>query len=299
MHKNTMLMIIVICIALLFIYMLVPVYHYNYKLINQVESFSNGLPKLFMYWEHKKGSKKRPAYLDLCLETVKKNCKNSFDIIVLDEKTINYYLQDLRPDLDEKLSIPQKTDYYRYALLEKYGGCWLDFDTIVMKDLSPIMEHLNKYDFVGGGCHFDDCTNGGHPRPFNGIMFARKNCRLMKMCLKECDRLLDEHVSLKNTYFLLGRENMWKNIDMLRKNGWDYYHIDSKCQERDSKYVKLKNHRFISKEDIDPNCIGKMFFVPIYNTAPGFPEWFKKMDREDILNGDMLISKLFRMNFAS
>ena len=72
-----------------------------------------------MYWENKK-NKDRPEYIDLCFETIKKHCSKDFKINVLNEKTIHNYLNNLRPDIQYKLSIPQKTDYYRYNLLYKY-----------------------------------------------------------------------------------------------------------------------------------------------------------------------------------
>ena len=50
----------------------------------------------------------------------------------------------------------------------------------------------------------------------------------------------------------------------------------------------------ISNEDIDKKCINKTYFVPIYNTSPGFPQWFKILSKTDILKSNFLISKLFR-----
>ena len=89
---------------------------------------------------------------------------------------------------------------------------------------------------------------------------------------------------------------LWKNIDNLRKNekDWDYYHYDSKCLERDSRDRKMRNHISLSDEDIDSNCEGKHLFIPIYNTNPGFPGWFKNMSKEEILKSNLLIGKTFR-----
>jgi hypothetical protein len=79
----------------------------------------------------------------------------------------------------------------------------------------------------------------------------------------------------------------------MKEYNWDYYHWDSKCIERDSKGIKYINNRLLSNENIDKNC-KKLLFIPIYNTAPGFPEWFNKMSEKEILNSNFLISKLFR-----
>src|SRR5690606_2883659 len=97
--------------------------------------------------ETKKGSKK-PPYIDMCLELFHKKCKNVYDVIILDEKSVYKYLPNLRKDLD-KLPLALKADYIRVALLYKYGGLWLDADTIVITDLHEIKEKLDEgWDFV-------------------------------------------------------------------------------------------------------------------------------------------------------
>ena len=271
-------------------------------------SISKTIPKtipktennIWMYWENKPGAVK-PSYLKLCYDTVLYHCKSKFNIYLINEKTIYKYLPNLRRDLASKLDISPKSDYLRYQLLEKYGGIWIDADTIIIQDIIPIMEKLKTYDFVGFGCHYSDkiCqkVNGGFPRPATWVMASRKNGILMKLCCKACDTILDnDRGDLRDNYFGLGRNLLWKQIDYLLDNdpSWKYYHYNSKCIERDSNGNKIRNNRSISNENIDSYCKTKYMFVPIYNTAPGFPKWFIKMDKKSILNSNMLISKLFR-----
>ena len=270
------------------------------------ESFISGdVYNIWMYWENLPGNKKSP-YLDLCYKTVKKNCSNNFKIHLLDEKSVYDYIPDLRKDLNSKLSIQQKVDYIRYILLYKYGGIWVDADTIVIKNLKPIIEKLNHYDFVGFGCHFNNkeqCLNSGKPYPANWVMGSRKNGKLMKLCIDKCNLYINSSNNLKKSYHILGRETLWSEISYLLKNDkeWNYYHYNSKCIERDSNNKKLYNSRAISDEDIDKQCEDKFLFMPIYNTAPGFPEWFKNMDESKLLKSNMLISKIFRksLNYHS
>ena len=260
------------------------------------------IPKwtIWMYWEYKKPkTSSRPVYLDICYETVMKHCSNSFKIQMLDEISIHKFLPGLRNDLDDKLTIPQKTDYYRYELLRKYGGIWLDTDIIVMNDLKPIADLLNNgYSYIGAGCHGNNCRPNGFPKPANWFMASLPGDPLVSRCIKKCDKLLDTYDTLKEKYFILGRETMWDEISYLLKNmpTWRYYHLDSICTERDSNDKKYVNARFLSNEDNDPKCNNKQLFIPVYNTAPGFPDWFKSMSREEILESSntMLISKLFR-----
>ena len=282
-------------IFIILIYLIIFTYLIVKKNKNNVETFTDGKPNIWLYWENKPG-KNKPDYLNLCYDTIKKHCSKTFNIHLLDEKKIFKYLPDSRKDLHLKLNIPQKTDYYRYRLLYKYGGIWIDSDTIVMKDLGEIIDKLNKYDYVGFGCHYKDCRDGGYPRPANWVMASRKNGILVKALVDESERIINKK---KIRYHDLGREMIWRKIDELRsKSDWDYYHYDSKCLERDSRDRKLRNHISISNEDVDKNCLDKHLFIPIYNTAPGFPDWFVKMDKKQIMDSDMHIGKLFKKSLT-
>ena len=163
----------------------------------------------------------------------------------------------------------------------------------------PLIEKLKQYDFVGFGCHFKDqkkCIKSGYPYPANWVMASRKNGILMKRCVDKCDLYFNKNVNLKKKYHKIGRELLWSEIKYLLKNNksWNYYHYNSKCIERDSKNNKFYNKRTISGENIDKYCEDKFLFIPIYNSAPGFPNWFNNMTEKNILKGNMLISKLFR-----
>ena len=255
---------------------------------------------IWLYWENKSGSVEPPKYIQLCHDTVRKHCGSNFVINILNEKTIHNYVADLRTDV-ETLNIPQKADYYRLKLLYEYGGIWLDSDIIVMKNLTPIINKLNnKHDFVGFGCHFRKCEHSGHPKPANWVMASKPHTEFMRRCVSECDTILNnmgpQSLNNNKNYFALGRTLLWKQIKYCRENikNWDYYHYDSKCLDRDSQYVKIRNKRLMSTEDIDSGCADKSLFIPVYNTAPGFPKDFLNLSKDEILKGDLLISKLFR-----
>ena len=128
-------------------------------------------------------------------------------------------------------------------------------------------------------------------------MMSKKNEILLKNCITQANNFLNQYKTLKHHYFILGRNLISSEIKHLLRNNlnWDYYHHTSICTERDSNDRKLVNSRMISNEKIDTRCLDKMFFIPIYNTAPGFPNWFLKMEKEKILKSDMLISKFFRL----
>lgn len=251
---------------------------------------------LWLYWETPEDSTK-PAYIELCHDTILHNCKDDFDIRFLSPKNLTQYFdQESLPSSLHKLRIPQKADYIRLLALSTYGGMWLDSDIIVFRSLSPLMRVLNKHDFAGFGCHSLFCKThpNGKGRPANWALISRPRGILMTRCLKQATKIINEHdLSLPRNYHKIGRELLWDNIKVLKNQiGYDYYHFDSTCIERDSSGNKYTNERLLSKtEKMDCHS----YFMPMYHTAPGFPKWFKNMDSASILNGNFLVSSLFRV----
>jgi len=297
------------CLNVFIIICLIVYWIYLYKKMN-IENFEdisksieqNELPyHIWMYWENKPG-KTKPIYLDLCYKTIIKNCPR-FKIHLLDQNTVKNFLPNMRPDLSSKLErIPMKTDYIRYNLLYHYGGIWLDSDIIVFKDLSDIIKKLQEYEYIGFGCHEGDkkcqASMYGYPKPANWVMISRKHSLLLKHCINKADKLLDIHDnSYFNThYHILGRNLIWDCIQEIKSKNknWDYLHMSSKCIERDSKGRKYTNQVNMTMEDVDEYCKNKKYFMPIYNTAPGFPKWFLDLSETEILNSTLLISKHFK-----
>lgn len=292
------IIIIIILLIVCYIY-----YKNSIKIDTFISTKNTKLPNyIWLYWENKPNTIK-PVYLNLCFETIKKHNSNNFKIYLLDQTTIYKFIPNIRNDLDKYLTIPQKADYIRLLLLEKYGGIWLDSDIIVIRNLYPILLKLKEYDYVGFGCHSKYCNinTNGYPKPANWVMVSRKNGKLVSKCLASANNMLDTNPSIfSKNYHMLGRNLLWNSINILLKEDkyWNYYHYDSKCIERDSNGNKLINRRSLSNEDIDNKCIDKYLFIPIYNTAPGFPKWFRIMDRKKLLNSSMLISKLFRKSLT-
>tara|TARA_Y100000389_G_scaffold197738_2_gene232890 strand:- start:5849 stop:6703 length:855 start_codon:yes stop_codon:yes gene_type:complete len=272
-------------------------------------------PNIWMYWENIPG-KNKPKYIDLCMDSLKKHCKKDFKIHMLNEKNLYTYFPKMRKDLDN-MSIPQKTDYIRLYALSKKGGIWVDSDIIIFKSLRNYYNDLTRYEFVGFGCHDWNCNfkTNGRGKPANWLMISRKNGVLMNRCLESADKFLDSlnsktELAYPKNYHKLGRELLWDEIQKLdlenekgventkiveSGNGnkkWDYKHYDSRCIERDIYGHKLTNERMLSQEKMDTLC--DLSFIPAYNTAPGFPDWFKNMSKDEIMKGSLLISQLFR-----
>jgi GR25 family glycosyltransferase involved in LPS biosynthesis len=105
-------------------------------------------PIIWMYWENKKGSK-RPGYLELCLKSIYKYCGEKFHIIVLNDSLVRDISRTIHPKFTNINPLGMRADYIRFTMVAEYGGIWLDFDTVVTRDISFILEDLKTYNFVG------------------------------------------------------------------------------------------------------------------------------------------------------
>jgi hypothetical protein len=290
-------------LLLLLLFLIIIKFYYKKNLIkNKFEKFNNK-PIIWMYWENLPG-KKKPGYIDLCIDSIKHNCSNCFNIVICNENTITNYIPDINNIDLSGLKIPIKADYYRYCLLHKYGGIWLDADTIVLKCLCPIYKKLEEYDYIGFGCGYKikDCgmMKIGYGKPFNGIMMSKPNTKFIT-CVKN-KAIYNIKNDKMNYYHSIGRYILEKCIKECKINNpsWDYYHFPSECQEYDSFGNKLYN---ILSENINVlDCDNKRYFFPLYNTHPGgfkdgYPLWFKNMSKEELLNAKIPISPIFTKAF--
>lgn len=269
-----------------------------------VKTLGTNKPILWFYWENIVGRKK-PEYIDLCIDTIYKHCSKDFQIIHLDNKNIYDYLPNLRKDINN-LKLAQKTDYIRLALLYYYGGIWIDADTIVMRSLIDIVHKIKEgYDYIGFGCSKNICMDG-YPYPSNWLMAAPKGSTLIKCTLADVNNLLDNLFSSRKKeldYFEIGKIALWRNIDRLMSKGYAYYHYSSEydaSRDKDGIWVNVDNH--ISKEKTILLNEDKLFVVPLENNKfmgdnPKY-NWFSDLSKSDIINGDYWISYLFRKSLS-
>lgn len=326
MVTKLILILLVLCIILLItqLYLRGKVYKKNKKLSkysdgsntqfkylsSSIENFSNlGLDvkkiyppintprNIWVYWENINRSN-YPTYIKLCLDIMKKYL-GKYNLVILDNNTIKTYLPELRQDFDN-LKVAQKVDYYRIALLYKYGGIWIDADIIVIKDLSPIFDKLDEgYDYVGFGCTGGTCSNGKF-RPSNWVLGARPNSVLMKVVLDKLNVKLDSrNKDLKqndDTYHDYGKIVIWEALEDLKQLGYDYYHFTSEYDgTRDKDLYWIHTPEFFSNQPINFLDESKLMFVVLYNSElSGETDWVKDCEESKLLNSDINLSKIYR-----
>jgi len=290
--KNIYLYLILIIITFIILF-----YFFKYNK-STIESYTNKKPIIWMFWETLPG-KKKPGYIDLCHKSVIHNCSSCFQIIYLNECNIKKYIPEIESYNISHLRIQHKSDIYRYLLLNKYGGLWIDADILVLKCLCKYYKKLDKYDYVGFGCGYNNkfCgqTYSGYGSPLNWMMGSKPKSKYLECILSNVKDKLKNQDKVK--YHEIGKQALRKCHDQLKKtDNWDYYHVTSKCNEYDNDGNKLNN---IFKEYNHNKCNNERYFYPFYNTAPGYPQWFKDLNADEVRNYDLPIKDIIDEAFSS
>jgi len=289
-------MLINLSIFILFILILIILFLFNLKYNFSRNEYFNIKPKLWIYWENKPGDN-IPSYIKLSQLSVYKHCSKSFDIIKLNDENIYNYLPELKEKNFnfEKLLIAQKVDYYRILLLYKYGGLYIDADTLVLRDPIEIIEKLKDYDFVGFGCTGKKC-NYGYSKPSNGIMASRPKSKLIHRVLKNIENKLNKYdKSKKWNYFDLGKYIIWEELEkLIKKENYKYYHYSNDYDgTRDINGNWVNTPILFSNKKLVYKYPNKMLFIVMYNSEMSN---FKNISEEKLLNSNMNITNFFKQS---
>ena len=91
--------------------------------------------KIYTYWVNQ-NNQQTPIYIRMCIKTWEKYIPD-LKLIVINEKNVSEYLSgDIALDSFNKLSLPQQSDVVSVAVLSKFGGVFIDADTIMTKDVT-------------------------------------------------------------------------------------------------------------------------------------------------------------------
>ncbi|MEA2513174.1 MAG: hypothetical protein QOJ59_2661 [Thermomicrobiales bacterium] len=102
-----------------------------------------GKPAIWMAWT---GINPLPDLLALCLASIRRHNGADFEVIVVTPGNLRRYLEP-HPAYDY-LSLTHRADYLRLYLLHRYGGIYLDMDTIALRPMTEIYADLSECDLV-------------------------------------------------------------------------------------------------------------------------------------------------------
>ena len=226
---------------------------------------------------------------------MKKHCSKNFDIKILNDKTIKKYLPNINPDIKNlnKKDLCKYVDYYRLLLLYKYGGIWLDADTIVFKDLQIIIDKLKEpnISLIGFGCS-SSSNNFKCKRklPSNGVMAANKGSPILKTYIRKCDKKLKENTDLKD-YYALGKYVLWDSLEEHDYKGFHLFDLRYDNQFKpEGGWFSPKNH--IENKKLKLLDEDKLLFTYLYNS--NYSEKIRNMTKSELLKSNMVMGQMFR-----
>lgn len=294
--------LILIIIFIIFIFIIILSSINNNKnnkkfiIVDEKKQLPKDKPYLWFYWEDV--NNKKPGYINICINSIYKNCNKTFTIIHLDNNNIDEYLPEIKYNKMNfnSTKIAQKVDFFRILLMYKYGGIYIDVDILVLKDLKPIYDKLKKYDYVGFGCTGLICKYGFN-RPSNWLLCSRPNTKLMKNILfRYFDKLNNNNI---NNYHDLGKLLIWSELDNLSINeGYIYYHYPNLydgTRDITGKWVSMD--RLFSNENIMYDKPNDILFIVLYNSDAS--ETIKNLTTNELLKSDYFISKYFRQTMTN
>lgn len=272
-------------------------YSYNNKIIS-INSYY-----IFTFWEPYNSV---PSYLTLCLKTWKKFLPSYYKIIILDYSNIRKYLgyNLAKKILCRDMSLPIQADAIRVAILHKYGGFWMDTDTIIMN--SNWMDLIKSSDLqIFGNTKFNSQTIG--------FIYASKKSIILKAWLDEIisrikvykHRLFlkkifptkynkDSYQRLRIWHYLgngilnklvkNASEKDFKRIDLKNTNAWPELHLDKGNHRK--KYIDF----YFSKKDMNHFLVNCKGILLLHNSWT--PLKFKKMSKEEFLQQDIMLAHI-------
>lgn len=199
--------------------------------------------KLFVYtfWEPRENI---PFYLQLCMETWKKFLPNA-TIVVLNNKNIGEFIDVREIGLnlfsDKRFGFMHISDALRIAILAKYGGVWLDIDTII---LNSNAEQYFLPDKKHRAIFFGDTES-------RGCYTAFINAPPANICL--------------NLWREFNRERIW-NLNAATVIDWDFFSNSfiNDYAKNFSSEIKILNNRAVMPEISSGNVSNENSYLEYY-----------------------------------
>ena len=155
----------------------------GYKRIYSNKNNLERLPKknennVFIYWD---GYKYKLIQILHKLIYLYSNNEKNYKVYFVNSNNLYNYI-DFIPLFFNKMKVNHKSDYIRYKLIYKYGGIWLDSDTIVMSDLRSLFAIFkNKDGFF---------MKENNKIIFSGVFGSKPETELLNKVIFEIDRIL-------------------------------------------------------------------------------------------------------------
>ncbi|HLX88701.1 MAG TPA: glycosyltransferase, partial [Acidimicrobiales bacterium] len=233
------------------------------------------------YWENRPG-RQRSAYLDLCLETIARHAP-PLELRCLSVDDTPALLPDLDVERWRALPAPNyRSDYVRSRVLERYGGIWIDIDTIALAPLTGLLDELDDTGTV--------CFGREVGRFFGGLCAAAPGSPFMRRWAEEQDKALDRCADWSTMNYAalaqdvtwhIARDIPWKALPMARVAPIPWFQW----------------RRFFSRVESPRRVLGGAPITVVLWNAVMAPT-LRPMDHEALLRSRMLVCRLLRIGLG-
>ena len=249
-----------------------------------------------------KTKKNNPKYMDLCVKSIHRFNDQHFNIRVLRPGNITFFVQDLPFSWnDPKINQNLKVDYIKYYLLYKYGGIWVTPSVLAFKSFDGLFLKLKHKNFITFGCQKTTilCNGSGNNETINSdILLANKNTQIAQQAMEFTKHAIENPIN--NSTFNTESNKILANI--LSKFHVDHYKFSTEYDgSRDFKGKVITLENLVSNNYTLFQNPDKVTFIQLYpNNIHLYRKyaWVEQMNKEQLFNSNMWISKLFRHSFG-
>lgn len=255
-------------------------------------------------------------YLKLCIKTWEKFLPD-YEIVILDYSNLDRWLgKDFYPkNLWTDFSLPKQADAVRCAVLRRYGGVWMDTDTIITSSKCQDIFNIDS-EIVLFGMHI-------------GFIVAKKNAYILRKWERRLQRKIrfykwcrkSKRVRKLFAFFEGGRERLAERLErwdylgnsilnkmLLRSSLKRYAPVDREKAKALPEVVYAKEHDWAKESAADPVTVYRKFYFEndfvnyalhdnqgiIYLHNSWTPDSYKRMSEKEFLNQDITLSNILR-----
>lgn len=248
---------------------------------------------IWLYWEHQEGVSIEPPHIRLCRKAIYKHADNATVHLVTPEN-LYQYLPNLTRKIEDirgkkgGLLLAVKCDVIRAYLLHEYGGLYLDSDTIPLKPIAPIFDLVEKFGFVAM-----QCQTLGHSHISVGVYGSRSKGVVIRSYVNAIRRRMFIRFLRKKGFgwTSLGQNILTRSVNRHRSHCylWPENMVQPITYQREHLFLSTElNPKEIIPEDA--------LFFTLYHHV--FDNELKGITEDELLHGDMLVSKILRMSLG-
>ncbi|HEY5024079.1 MAG TPA: capsular polysaccharide synthesis protein [Acidimicrobiales bacterium] len=236
---------------------------------------------VWAYWENHRRAR-RSEYLDLCVDTIERHVA-PLELRVLSRHDAVTWLPDLDVERWESLPAPNfRSDYVRSRLLQRYGGIWIDVDTVALSPLTQLLDELDDTGMVCFGKEFG--------RFFGGLCAAAPGTAFVDAWVEGQDKALSRRTDWTDLpYPALAQDVTW---ELARRLRWKALPM-----ERVAPVPWYEWRRFFSRLESPRRLLeASPITVVLWNVVMG--PILRDQTRTELLAGRTLLSRLLRLGLG-